>query len=156
MGSTIRTNAKQADAESSASAAIRWRSWPLADYPGWSWLMLVGTLSTGIAVWRLGGWLLAVAAIAALALALWQFLLPVVYEVCSLGIRRHALGRTRLVPWQAVHAYELRSTGVVLYQRDDPMWVDLLRSLFVPYPPDADEMLCAVRQFLSHATELSR
>ena len=51
------------------------------------------------------------------------------------------LGRTRLVPWHAIRAYQLRPTGIVLYQRSDPGNFDLLRSMFVPYPPDADELL---------------
>jgi len=53
-----------------------------------------------------------------------------------------------------VRAYQLRPTGVVLYQRGDPSTFDLLRSLFVPYPADEDEMLCAMREHLTHAVEL--
>jgi hypothetical protein len=53
-----------------------------------------------------------------------------------------------------VRAYQLRPTGVVLYRRDDPTTVDLLRSLFVPFPADEDSMLCALREHLPHAVEL--
>jgi hypothetical protein len=58
------------------------------------------------------------------------------------------------VPWQAIRAYQLRPTGILLYQTPDPSTLDLLRSLFVPYPADEDEMLVAVRSYLPHATEL--
>ena len=56
--------------------------------------------------------------------------------------------------WQAVRAYQLRSTGVVLFQQPDPSAIDLLRSIFIPYPADEDELLCALRDYLSHAVEL--
>jgi hypothetical protein len=101
-----------------------------------------------------GGWILAVVAAAGLAVTLWPFLLPVKYEVSSLGVRRRVFNRMRLVPWHAIRAYQLRPTGIVLYQRSDPSAVDLLRSMFVPYPADADELLVAMRHYASHAAEL--
>jgi hypothetical protein len=101
-----------------------------------------------------GGWLLAAAAVGGLAGTLWQFLLPVSYEIDSLGLRRRAMGRSRLIPWHAVRAYRLRPTGVVLYRRGDPATVDLRGSLFVPFPADEDSMLCALREHLPHAVEL--
>jgi hypothetical protein len=107
-----------------------------------------------MASWLGGGWLVGIVAIGALAAAIWQFLLPVGYEICSLGIRRYALGRMRLVPWSAIRAYQLRATGVVFFQRTDPTVVDLLSSLFVPYPNDEDEVVVAVRLCLPHAVEL--
>jgi hypothetical protein len=91
---------------------------------------------------------------AALAATLWQFLFPVTFEISSVGIRRQALRRTRLVPWHAVRAYQLRQNGIVLFQRQDPIAIDYLRSIFVPNPPDEDELLCAVRLNLSHVVEL--
>ncbi len=136
---------------------LRWRVWPLVDDSRWSWLVVGGLLAAGGVVWYAGGgWPLAAAAALGLAGTLWQFLLPVSYEIDSLGIRRYALGRSRLIPWHAVRAYQLRPSGVVLYRRDDPTAVDVLRSLFVPYPPDEDEMLCALRDHLMHAAELPR
>ena len=134
---------------------MRWRAWPLVDQSRWSWLVVCGIVAAGGVVgYAGGGWLLAAAAVIGLAGTLWQFLLPVSYEIDSLGLRRYALGRSRLVPWHAVRAYQLRPSGMVLYQCDDPTAVDMLRSLFVPYPPDEDEMLCAMRDHLMHAVEL--
>jgi hypothetical protein len=155
MGSTVRSLSKQVEAESPSSATIRWRSWPLVNDLRWSWLVPVGILCAGALVWWLGGgWLLGLLAVGTLAVALWQYLLPVTYEICSLGVRRYALGRMRLVPWTAIRAYQLRSTGVVFFQRTDPKAIDLLGSLFVPYPGDEDEVVVAVRLYLSHAVEL--
>jgi hypothetical protein len=118
-------------------------------------MLPAGILGVGARVaWLGGGWLVGLVAVAALALALWQFLLPVTYEICSQGLRRYALGRMRLVPWTAIRAYQLRSTGVVFFQRPDPTPVDLMSCLFVPYPTDEDEVVVAVRLSLPHATEL--
>jgi hypothetical protein len=155
MGSTVRSLTNQVEAESSPLATIRWRNWPLADHWRSSWTIPASILLIGAAVTSLGGgWLLGLAAVAALALALWQFLVPVTYEICSLGLRRYALGRMRLVPWSAIHSYQLRTTGVVFYQRPDPIAVDLLNSMFVPYPSDEDEVVVALRLYLPHAIEL--
>src|SRR5262245_42327264 len=108
MGSTVRSLTKQVEAES-PSATIRWRSWPLADCRRWSWLLPAGVLCVGVMVaWLADSWLAGLLAVAALALAMWQFLLPVTYEICSLGVRQYALGRMRLVPWSAIRAYRLR------------------------------------------------
>jgi hypothetical protein len=121
----------------------------------WSWLAIVAVLAVGGLVLRAGGnWLLAVAAMIGFVATFWQFFVPVDYEVGTPGLQRTALGRTRWVPWHAVQAYQLRMTGIVLYQRFDPTKLDLLRSLFVPYPADADEAICVMRHYLAHALEL--
>ena len=155
MESTKRT--KTPPVSSEQVATLTWRTWPLADRWRWSWLVVVLLAIVGVGVWILGGgFLLAIATTGGLATTLWQFFLPVEYEVAAHGLRRRVLGRTRLVPWHAIRAYRLRPAGVVFYQRSDPSNFDLLRSIFVPYPSDADELLCAVRQHASHATELSQ
>jgi hypothetical protein len=141
--------------ETAASDRLHWRSWPLADHWRWSWVVPVGMLAIGGgAAYLSGDWLTGLVVFAVLAIALWQFFLPTSYEVLTIGIRIYVLGRVRLVPWQAVRAYRTLSSGVVLYQRPDPTIVDALRNMYLPYPPDADEMLCAVREHLGHAVEL--
>jgi len=153
MGSTLRSTPAPIQLQSS-SGSVRWRSWPLVDRPAWSWLAIVGIASVGGFVFWLGDWFLALAVVVALSVIMWQFFLPVTFEVTSLGLRRHALSRVRLIPWQAIRAYQLRPTGIALFQRPNPTKLDLLSSLFVPYPHDEDEMLVTVRLYLSHATEL--
>jgi hypothetical protein len=155
MGSTVRSLTNEVESEASSLATIRWRNWLLADRWRWSWTIPASILLVGAAVtWLGGGWLLGLAAVVALALAMWQFLIPVTYEICALGLRRYALGRMRLVPWSAIHSYQLRTTGVIFYQRPDPTAVDLLSSMFVPYPIDEDEVVVALRLYLPHAVEL--
>ena len=155
MGSTIRSSTPPVQSQQLATGSLRWRSWPLADHLAWSWLVPLAILMVGFFVfWLGGGWFLAILASGALAVTLWQFICPVSYEVTSLGLRRHALGRIRLVPWQAIRAYQLRATGVALFQRSDPTAADCLGSLFVPYPSDEDELLVAMRLYLPSAVEL--
>jgi hypothetical protein len=155
MGSTVRSISHTVGAETPAPAPIHWRSWPLVDNPRWSWLVLLVVLLTGAFVWWLGGGpLVGLVAIAVLAASLWQFFVPVSFEITPMGVRRIAWRRMRLVPWQAVRAYQLRSSGVVFLQRPDPTAIDFLTSLFVPYPSDEDEVVVAVRLYLSHAVEV--
>src|SRR6476659_293091 len=103
MGSTVRSLIREAESESTTAATIRWQSWPLIEHPRTSWLLPAAIGGVGAFVRFLGGgMLLALAAIFALILAMWQFLLPVTFEICSLGVRRYALGRMWLVPWSAI------------------------------------------------------
>lgn len=137
------------------SAAVQWRSWPFVDRRRWSWLALVFVAGIGGGVLQLSrSWPLAILAAVGLTITLWSFFLPAYYEITPVGLRRRVLGRTRLVPWHAIRAYRLRPAGIVLYQRSDPIAIDLLRSMFIPYPPDPDDLLYAVRQYASHAREL--
>jgi hypothetical protein len=109
---------------------------------------------TGFVAYVGASWFVATAAGAGLSAALWQFFVPVDYELGALGVRRTVLGRARLLSWHVVRAYQLRSTGVVLYQHMEPLKIDLLRSVFVPYPAEEEELICTLRQHLSHAAEL--
>jgi hypothetical protein len=157
MSSTVRSPTQLVEQESSQPASMRWRSWPLADNLRWSWTIPAAFLCIGAMVyWLGGGWLLALPAMAGLALALWQFFVPVEYEICPHGVRRETLGRTRLVPWQTVGAYQLRTSALVFFQRPHPDAIDIFSSFFVPYPANEDEVVCAVRFYLPNVTELSR
>ena len=155
MPSTFPSTVKGAGDEPATTNNLRWRSWPLVDHVRWSWLVvLVVPLVAGVVVYLGQSWLLGVAAAASFAATIWPFFVPVWYEISNNGLQRRALGRTRQIPWPAIRAYQLQTTGVVLYGRVDATAADLLRSLFVPYPADEDELLCAIRQNLPHAVEL--
>lgn len=144
-----------AEGDPAPPATLRWRSWPLVDRPRWSWLAPIIMVTAGLVVANLAqSWLAGAAATAALGAALWEVLLPVRYEIDSLGLYRSVLGRARRVPWHAVRSYQPRETGVVLFQRPDATAVDALRGLFVPYAADEDETLLSMRQYLRHAVEL--
>ncbi len=155
MPSTVRTTDHVAQEQASP---LRWRCWPLMDHPRWSWLAVALVIVVVGFVWYFGGgWFLSVAAAIGLAATIWQFWVPIDYEIDPLGVRRYAARRTRLVPWHAVRAYQLRPTGVVLYPHGDPTKLDLLRSMFVPFPPhtdQADQIVSTMREHLAHAKEL--
>jgi hypothetical protein len=152
MGSTFPSTVQPAHSD---QVTLCWQVWPLVDNAKWSWLAIVGIVSVaGFVVFLGGSWLMSAVFAVGLAIALWQFFVPVRFEMSALELRRTALGRTRSVPWHAVRAYQLRTTGAVLYQQFDPCTIDLLRSIFLPYPADEDELICALRQYLPHAVEL--
>jgi hypothetical protein len=155
MGSTIPSTPRRHDQEAIAPAVLRWRNWPLAENARWSWLVPLGILAIGGMVAYLGNsLLLGTLALLGLAATMWRFFVPVRYEISPLGLQRSALGRMQRMSWRAVRAYQLRPTGVVLFQHPDPNTIDLLRSAFIPYPVDEDDVLCALREHLSHAVEM--
>jgi len=155
MSSTSQSVSRPAGAEQ--PEVLTWRSWPLVDQPRLTWLILVLLVCFGGSVWYLGSSaILALAAVVGLSVTLWSFLLPVHYEIAPIGIRRRVLNRTRLVPWYAIRAYQLRDSGIVLYQHSKADSLELLQSLFVPFPPEGDELLVTVRLYASHAIQLPR
>lgn len=154
MASTSRTTTYARHSEPAVS--LLWHTWPIVDERRWSWMMLALIFAVAVFIWYIGGgWLLSMLAALGLGITLWEFFLPVEYEIASHGIRRRVLGRTRLIPWHAIRAYQIRPTGVVLFQRSDPRHLDLLRSLFIPNPPVAGDLIEALRQQASHATEMT-
>ena len=146
---------RAADRRASADSVLQWRAWPLAEHKTWSWLVVVGVLAIGgICAYLANSWLPGLLAVVGLTITLWQFFVPVNYAIDSMGIRRSALGRTHVIEWPAACAYQERPTGMLLFQRPDPIAIDALRSTFIPFPADDDEVLCALREYLSHAFEL--
>jgi hypothetical protein len=155
MGSTVPTKSELGGRQAAGPQVLRWRNWPLAQGSWGAWAIVLGIAAAGIGVGlaSASAWL-GVAAGGALAVTLWQFLLPADYEVNPVGFSRQVVGFRRLVPWQAVRSFQPRAAGIVLFQCDDPAPIDALRSEFLPYSSDEDETLCAVRQYLRHASEL--
>jgi hypothetical protein len=97
---------------------------------------------------------MAILTVAALLIAVRSFFFPTTYEITPFGIRRKTIRQIRLIPWSAVHAHQFRATGLLLYHRADPMPLSIFGSLFIPYPPEADELVVAARLYLPHSTEL--
>jgi hypothetical protein len=155
MGSTFPSTLQQPTYSDPAPAVIAWRSWPLVDHARWSWAVVACILGIAAAVWHVSAsWILAVLATAAVTVTMWQFFAAVWYEISPLGLRCKTFGRSRLLAWHIVRSYQLRPTGVVLYRRGQPAPLEVMRSVFMPYPPDADEAILALRAYLPHAVEL--
>jgi hypothetical protein len=156
MPSTFPSTIKPPNEDDRKATTLRWRTWPLVDHARWSWLPLAGCAAVGGTVAYLSeSWLLGFAGAAGLAATLWQYFVPTHYEIGSQGLRRTALGRSRLVPWHAIRAHQLRTNGVIFYQRPNPTTLDLIRGVFLPFPANEDDVICSLRQNLSHTVELS-
>lgn len=155
MSSTARSTTPPLPPQPAPAATLRWRSWPLVDRPAWSWVVPLAILLLGVWVDVAGGgWLWAIGAAAALTITLRSFLLPMTFEVATLGLRCRALGRIRIIPWQAIRSYEHRPSGVFLYPNAEPTPLDLVNGLFVPFPDDPEELLIALRLYLPQTTEV--
>ena len=131
---------------------LSWRSWPLRDHlPG---TLVVAAVLAGVAFgvrWVTGQPHLALLASGALAVALWRFFLPILFELGPDGVDHWLLGRRRRVPWTAIQRYEVRSTGVLLLPFADRCEVDALRGLYLPWGEHRDEVLFQVRYYLDRA-----
>jgi hypothetical protein len=121
----------------------------------WSWAVPVGILLVGLFTFCAGdSWFVAFIAVAALAITLRSFFLPTHFEATPLGLRRRSMRNVRVIPWPSIRAYQVRATGLVLYQRSDPTAIDLPQSLFVPFPDESADILAATKSYLPHAVEL--
>ena len=138
--------------------ALQWWHWPLAAHWPWSLLVPLVILSAGGAIAIVcDDWAIGTLAAATLAGSLVRFLLPTEYVVHSGGFQRIWVGRFghhRLRAWAPVRSYQSRATGVLLYRQPNPRPLDVLRAEFLPFGNDPDELLCALREFASHAEEL--
>ena len=113
--------------------------------------MVVGLLMAGVGVgWLSGEVYLGLAALAALAVALWRFFLPVVFELSEKGVDQRLLGRQRRIPWEAIGRHEVRSAGVLLLPHDDRSAMAPMRGLYLPWASRRDEVLAHVRHYLEH------
>ena len=137
---------------------LRWRHWPLRAYWPWSLLVPLGIVAAGIVVSVVCGQ--AVPGVLAGLVLVWslvRFLLPQEYIAHSGGFQRLWFGRVgaeRIRSWQALRAYQLRATGLALFDRFPRVPLHVLRGQFLPYGNDPDELLCAIREFAPHAEEL--
>src|SRR3954471_10205311 len=154
MGSTVRRSAAASELTPFTSGSVRWRSWPLVDRWRWSWIAVASIVLIAALVYATGDSIaMAIIAVAAILITTRTFFLPTTYEITPFGIRRKTVRQIRLIPWTAIHSHQFRPTGLLLYHRADPTPLDIVGSLFVPYPPDADELIVAAKLYLPHSVE---
>jgi hypothetical protein len=128
---------------------VSWRSWPFSQSLAQSGLVLAGLLAAGLGVRGVTGDAhLALLAVAALALSLWRFFLPVVFTLGADGVNESLLGRDRRIPWLAIRRYEVHPKGVLLFPYPDATWVDCLQGIFLPWGNYRQEILALLSYYL--------
>jgi hypothetical protein len=114
-----------------------------------SGLVLAGLLAAGLAVRGVTGYTyLALLAVAALALSLWRFFLPVVFTISAEGVNESLLGRDRRIPWLAIRRYEVYPKGVLLLPHSDAARVDCFRGLFLPWGDHRQEIVALLNYYI--------
>lgn len=103
----------------------------------------------GVGIQRSTGSLsMALLAVAALALSLWRFFVPVVFELNVDGVHQRILGRNVQFSWLSVRQYRVFSDGVLLLPYDESCPIDALRGLYLPWRDRREEVLANVRFYL--------
>jgi hypothetical protein len=132
-----------------APPPVEWRSWPLVERRGYIAGVAAVLLLTIVIVWSQTGSVVGcVVAGAVMALSLWRWLMPVDFELSANGLTEQSLGRRRRIPWISIRGYELLSNGVVITAMTDPVPLDSLRSLYLPWGPHRDEVVAQFRYYL--------
>ncbi len=98
--------------------------------------------------WSTGRTDLAFLALAALALAMWRFFVPVTFELNAQGIEQSVLRWRRRIPWDAVGRYEVCSAGVLLLPHADRRPMDSLSGLYLAWGGRREEVLAHIRYHL--------
>jgi hypothetical protein len=129
--------------------SLQWRSWPLRESLPAAFFVPVGLLAAGGAVrWVTGQTHLALVAVAALAIALWRFFLPVSFELNSEGVSQWVFGRRRRIAWREIRRYEVCSSGVLLLPRPDACPLDACRGLHLPWGKHRADVLAHIHYYL--------
>lgn len=139
-----------------APPAVRWRSWPLREQPGRTLVVAVCLLGAGVVVgWSTGRVHLAILAVAALALALWRFFVPVEFALSHQGVDQRLLGRWRRIAWEAIRHYELCPSGVLLLPDEDHSPISVFRGLYLPFADHRPQVLAHVQFYLDRSQNAS-
>ena len=114
-------------------------------------LIVLGLVAVAFVVqYTSGQTYLAVAALTTLALALWRFFVPVVYELSADGVDQWVFGRLLRLPWHAITRCEIRESGVLLTFRRDPSPLAAMRGLFLPFNGNRDGVVAQVRYYFQN------
>lgn len=126
------------------------RSWPLGQGNRQAWGLLAVT--TGVCL-VLGTWSgsLATGLVlgATLLLAGWRLLLPIEFELSAMGITRTTFWSTRRIPWSVIGRVQRRTHGVAFYQSVEPVALESLHALYVPFGKQEAELLALLDYYLS-------
>ncbi|MCA9270637.1 MAG: hypothetical protein KDA41_19280, partial [Planctomycetales bacterium] len=118
---------------SGPSPDVRLTVWPVRYEPWPTWLILCGAAAFSAAGGRIAGsWLFGLAALAALAVALWRLWIPVEIRLYELGVTQTVWRRSWRTPWRGLSGYRVCRRGVLLMPEDDHSALHTLQGLYVP------------------------
>ncbi len=142
--------------EESGLLQMHFLNWPLRDQPKRSLgLVLAMTLASILAGMLSDSFSMGLLAWMALAIASWQYWLPITYEIGPYGIRQIVLSRVRRISWQQIRRVEFRSHGIRFFPDHDPAQLASLRGLYV-YCPGEEEAINQVVSYYVNSIQPSR
>ncbi|MGD8718355.1 MAG: hypothetical protein PVH29_05975 [Candidatus Zixiibacteriota bacterium] len=140
------------------SPELRWRSWPLIEYPGRSALALATAAAATAAIYFL--WhspLLAAIGAVALLLSLHGHFLPRYYRLDDKGVNMSVVGLKKARDWDFFHSYYADRLGVMLSTFSYPSRLDSFRGVNLRFSGgNRDDVIAFVAAKLPRAEKPAR
>lgn len=131
---------------------LRIVNWPLKDERWSSGCMLAAMAAAGFTVMSItGSVILGLFTFAAFGVSVWRLWLPVTFDFGQRGIVQTCWKRQRRIPWPQVARYEVLAHGVLLSADADRTVLSPLRSIYVRWNKQKDELLEQLDFFLSES-----
>ncbi len=128
---------------------VRITNWPLRDDGVRAWLMVGGlVLVSALAAAVADRMLVGCVTLAALALSVWRLWFPVTFDFSSRGVVQTCWKRQRRITWSQIPRYEVLSRGVLLSADEEPTPLAPLRSIYVGWHGQRDELLHLLEFFV--------
>ncbi|MCR9119446.1 MAG: hypothetical protein NXI22_21140 [bacterium] len=128
--------------------------WPLRYEPfaaaGWA-IVVVAVAILG--VWLSGDVFTAALVVTGLLLCLWRVWAPVKIHLGPRGVVEDIFGRRWRFSWRSIARYESRRDGLVLFASPEPSPLAPLRSLFVPWRGQREQLETVVDYYLAAVEE---
>jgi hypothetical protein len=132
-----------------APEPVRITNWPLMDDGLTAWAMVAGMIAVGaIAGAVAGSPFMGVITILALAISVWRLWFPITFDFSSRGVVQTCWRRQRRIPWPQIARYEVLSRGVLLSADEEPAPLAPLRSIYVSWNEQRDELVRLLEFFL--------
>jgi len=131
---------------SGEAVPLRWRSWPLRDRAQFSLVVVAGLAAVGLVVrWAGAQSHLALGAVGLLAITMWRYFVPIVYELNDSGLERRILGWKLYTPWRTIRRWEAGPDGLLIFRKAEVGLLDWCRAIYVPFGEHADQILARFR-----------
>jgi hypothetical protein len=76
-------------------------------------------------------------------------LVPIEFELSAMGITRTTFWSTRRIPWSVIGRVQRRARGVAFFPSVEPVALESLHALYVPYGKQQAELLALLDYYLS-------